>query len=449
MTQRHRPLPALLTLLLTCTCGCGNTTDNGAGDLDEAASGLMVSVHADQGSIVVASWEQHSAAQVRVEYSFDDEGWHASPDRDLSAGSHEQILLGIPYGTEVAVRLVLESGEATSDEVSITTDDLPAGIPTPSVVTADEAGWDPDSPFVLAGLEDWTVVLDRQGRVVWAMAIADNRISLQPQPSYDGSDFLIDHGSFWAIFDGGRASQVARVKIDGSIVQTYDTPGLHHPFTELADGSIVWAAMEDDDETIEELSPAGEQTTIASCRALLGSFGDVGYCGSNTIRWHEDSDTLLYSLYSHDSILEVDHTTGDLVRSFGQHDGSWDFDPPDSAFWWQHGGHFTDEGTLLTSSHAGDDSIEMVVHEYELDEDAGVLREIWTFGEGEGVYAMYMGEAHRLPGGNTLHNYGSNPRLREVSSDGTVVWEIAWEGVAGQWELGRTTPLVDLYAFAP
>ena len=57
-----------------------------------------------------------------------------------------------------------------------------------------------------------------------------------------------------------------------------------------------------------------------------------------------------------------------------------------------------------------------------------------------------MGEVHRLPGGNTLHNYGEESRLREVTPDGAIVWEVWWEG---DEHIGRSTPFADLYDLAP
>ncbi len=448
-----RSWPCLALLLCVATgIGCSNddvSVDVPEGDLEGYVSDISVSVHPHIGSILVVTWEQLVAENAWVEYSFDDV-WLESPRQELLAGPQEQILLGIPYGTNVLVRLVneLDAGATTSEEVSISNDSLPSNIPLPTVVTSSPTQWDPDRPFLLTGLEDCTVILDRQGRVVWKMNTPFMRVTMQPQVSHDGADILIDHGSYWAIFDGGNASQVIRVKIDGTILQTYDTPGMHHPFTEIADGSIVWAAMDGDNETLEKLTPGGQQESIASCLELLGEFGGVGYCGTNTIRWNESTDSFVWSLYSHDTVFDVDHSNGQAIHTFGHHDGAWDFDPVDSAFWWQHGSHYTAEGTLLTSSYRADGNSELVVREYELDEDEGVLREIWNFGIGEGIHATYMGEAHRLPGGNTLHNYGSTPRLREVLPNGTVVWDLEWEGVGGQWELGRTTPIADLYALA-
>ena len=53
-----------------------------------------------------------------------------------------------------------------------------------------------------------------------------------------------------------------------------------------------------------------------------------------------------------------------------------------------------------------------------------------------------MGEAHRLPRGNTLHNYGTAARIREVTPEGEVVWDVGFS--QGSW-LGRTTPIANLY----
>ncbi len=445
------PLALALLLVPAATlAGCDRSVEVEPGDLGDRVGDITASVHGEVGSIVVVSWEQLQAQSGWVEYTFENDEWLASPGRELAEGTRSEILLGIPYGSEVTLRLVndLETGTVTSDEVSITTDAQPVTVPTATVTAAQPELWDPAMAYVLAGVEDWTVILDRQGRVVWALKTPALRVTMHPQTSVDGDDILIDHGSFWAVFDGGKASEVVRVKIDGTAEASYETRGLHHPFGELGDGSIIWSAIDGYDETIRRLGPDGQEEEIASCRDLLGGLGEPEYCGSNTLRWDPSTNSVLYSLYSHETILEVDVDSGELLRTFGHHDGAWAFDPPESAFWWQHGGHYTPEGTLLTSSYRASEDTELVVREYALDGEQQTLREVWSYGVGNGIEAEYMGEAHRLAGGNTLHNYGSNPRLREVLPDGTIAWDVVWQGAAG-WELGRTTPLSDLYAFAP
>ena len=301
--RSRSPLPALLAMAAAVlfTPGCDRSAEVEPGDLEDLISDVTADIHDDIGSVVVVTWNQLEAKHGWVEYTFDEDDWRRSPPRDWTEGSQRELLLGIPYGTDVVVRLVgvLDAVPTASDEVSITTDALPAEVPTASVVTSQPGLWDPDHPYLLAGLEDWTVILDRQGRVVWVMKTPAQRVTMHPQTSLDGTDILIDHGSFWATFDNGKASEVIRVKIDGTVVETYATEGLHHPFAELGDGSLIWSAIVGYGETIQRLRPDGGQEQIASCADLLGGFGEPGYCGSNTLRWHEPDDSLLYLVVMH------------------------------------------------------------------------------------------------------------------------------------------------------
>ena len=87
-----------------------------------------------------------------------------------------------------------------------------------------------------------------------------------------------------------------------------------------------------------------------------------------------------------------------------------------------------------------------MVRQYSLDEENLVLHETWSFGLGEGIHSEAAGGATRLPSGNTLHHFGATPRAREITHDGAVVWDVAWEG---QNIIGYMTPLQDLYSYVP
>ncbi len=417
---------------------------------------LEADVHDTIGSIVVLEWEQDGQAEVLVQYSFDEGLWQGSPARGLGAGAHSELLLGIPYDTEVVLRAVLD-GEIQGDEISITTGPLPDGCPTPEVLESDEAGWDPELVWVFTSINDgqndqgepyWSLIVDRQGRVVWAVISPSDRVTLQPQVSSDGTALLIDHNSFWGAFDGGAASQVHQVRIDGSVERIWETAGLHHPFTQHPDGTLAWVAADGRDESIVEQGPDGDEVEIWGCRGFHEALGINRYCGSNTLTFLEDSDTYLYSSYSTDSVVVIDRAAGEASHWFGHLDGSWAFDPEDSAFWWQHGPHITESGTLMLSSMLSEDGVELVVREYEMDAETETLTEVWSYGEGEGILGEEMGEAWRLSGGNVLHNYGSASRMREVTPGGEVVWDLQWQAAHDQW-LGRSTALDDLYALAP
>ncbi len=460
-----------MVLLGACDDGAGDDDDSvaddddsGGGDDDtdpaeDAVRDLSLSLSERVGSVVVAAWEQVADAQVILEYGFGDDEWLQTPAVDVGTGHQEQLLLGIPYGETVTVHAVWDAGDgphSTADR-TIDTEDLPGGLSHADTDLLDADRWDPATPYLLLSLNEdgatgnpnrtWTLIVDRRGRLVWGVPTPAQRLTLHPRTAADGGTFLIDLDSYWAIFDNGAQSQVQRVTIDGAVVETLDTPGLHHAFTDLPDGSLLWGAIDGQDETIQRLHPDGTLESIWSCGAFHQEIGAQGFCASNTISYREDPGTLLFSFYSTDSIVEIDLDSAEAVRWFGQLPGAWAFDPEDSTFWWQHGGYYTDEGTLLLSSRITEFGDETVVREYELDEGAQTLRQVWSFGVGEGVFASEMGEAHRLPGGNTLHNYGSEPRLREVTPDGDLVWEIHWVGI-GRY-IGRSTPLGDLYDYLP
>ena len=94
----------------------------------------------------------------------------------------------------------------------------------------------------------------------------------------------------------------------------------------------------------------------------------------------------------------------------------------------------------------------LAVRQYALDYEGKMLTEVWSFGEDQGIAGDTAGEAHRLYNGNTLHNYGSGARTREIAADDTLVWDIKWSGgdSEGSGRLpGRSVFLADLYDFTP
>ncbi len=462
-----RPIIILASLAGLVACTPKDDSADGAVVID-AVSEVSAALHETIESIVIVDWTQDVPGETWIEFSTDGETWLASPRGHRVTGPlHDELLLGVPYDSEVQYRIVVdpvsgivdpEDAPLVGETHSITTGPQPQGVPTLELLSADPEAWDPDTNYVLASIDEigelgvevatHSFVFDRQGRVVWAWETPFQRATIHARVARTGTELLLDYGSFYAIFDGGAESQVARLKIDGTEVALYDTPGLHHPFTDTPDGGLLWGAHNGGWNTLRHMEPDGNTTDIWSCAAFYEEIKEDGEytCSSNTVTWDDASGHVLFSLYSSDSVVEIDPASGESLRWFGHIPEAWSFAPEDSAFWWQHGVHYTEQGTMLVSAKETRNGTETVVREYELDEDSQALVQIWSFGDGEGVYGPEMGEAHRLGNGNTLHNYGSGARVREVTPAGELVWDLTFS--SGTY-LGRTTPIADLYAFAP
>jgi hypothetical protein len=62
------------------------------------------------------------------------------------------------------------------------------------------------------------------------------------------------------------------------------------------------------------------------------------------------------------------------------------------------------------------------------------------------IWAEQVGEARRLPNGNTMQGYGQNGAVREVTSDGEIVWHVSWVTPPSQRTVGHLSLIEDLYA---
>lgn len=471
-TEARRWGPAgILSLILAFGCSpdelkhepdLGADADSGATDTGDSAGSdetlpgvvdnLSASVDEHMGSVIVLSWTQSGPADVHAVYSFDDGVRLSTPTRTFKAGDHRLLLLGVPFDTRVSWRLIA-NGAPVDGFATIQTGPLPEDAPTVDELSDDSDLWDAGTRWLLLSIAPdsgihhaWTLIVDRRGRVVWAHETPEGRTTFAPRPSFDGAEILIDYNSWWSSFDGGADSQVMRLDIEGEDLGHWDTPGLIHPYTQLADGRLAWSAAqgasEDDGQVLVVQDDDGQPTTLFDCDAFsAGLGGDI--CAANAVWWNPADGHFLYSLYTLNTIFELD-ADGTPLRWFGALAGSWGFADPDTQFWWQHGAQYLSDGHLLLSARRDPTAEETVAREYALDEAHEQLDQVWSFGEGQGVYARILGEVRRLPNGDTLHNYGSANRIREVTADGEVVWEIHW---GGGGTLGASWPLSDLYTF--
>lgn len=422
--------------------GDGGTADGGTVPGTAAVSALSWALDDDIGSIGVVSWTQDEAVDAAwVEFQVGEEGWRQGRTLTGEAGARSALVLGVPYDTEVQYRVVNQVGDEkrTSTGETGQTDPLPTGLVNPSASTPLPDALEPGLVHALLSLstpEDaiWKLVVDRQGRIVWAHESAGNTGSMHV--SVDGSHIIWD--------ERGKRSDVHRMTLDGEILETVELPGMHHSFTEAADRALVWGGTDEDgDEVVRERAADGSVRELFDCTAWWQAHGATIPCDGNAVTWLPEDDTIYFSSDNETTVVHLDRATGEVLATFGTLDGSWSFAAGSSRFYKQHSPKRTPEGNLLVSSQLTGNDRTMVAREYSLDAEDEVLTEVWTCDPGSGIHADHGGETWRLDGGNTLLNYGPGASLREYTPDCALAWELTWPE---ETTLSRLTVLADLYA---
>lgn len=450
----------LLVVCAACRCGGGDSTADSRADSEApvpaCASQVSTELHADIATLLTVRWQQEPGwDRVWVAYGPEGDDSLASPVRQASEGPMEQILLGLPADSAAWFQVVCATDDNTVASELYLSETGP--LPDPRLQPVLEL-WEPDevasAGWILGAIEAydeayydgpyWQFVLDREGRVVWYRSIEDGRSSTFPRVSRDGTHVVGERVDRFGLA-GGLPAIVERFTLDLREQHDSEVPGLSFAWDEREDGSLVYHDRETEDEGwLSVYTPGGERERIFDCASWIADrCSDTWCCEANAVVWDASRDTALYSMWATHTVLEVDLDGGEVTHQWGQLEGSWDFDPESATFELQHFPTITAEGTLLVSTHVPDQLSQQRVREFEIDEESRTLRQVWSHGEGQDLYAQYQGEAHRLDNGNTLINYGTEGVIHEVTPKGDIVWSLAW---SEPWMLGHTTLVDDLYA---
>ncbi len=457
--RKDRPLFSLLigVLVPLLWSGCIGGDNDDSAEVEQALSEVDWRLDDNFASVVHVSWVQAREATGTVRWRLDGEDWNQTPTATYGAGAQEQVVLGVPYEMNAEVQVVLDDVE--SDVLAVETGALPEASLKASLLASEPDLWESTGDYMLGSLNattsGWTsgdyyiFILDRQARVVWAYLTPDENFCIHAGFSLDETALVWDEITYWTAYDQGEASMAHWMLLDGTILESVSIPGANHAFTELPDGSLSWWAMDlelgSGDGSLQVLRPDGSTDVLFQCADYMESAGlGSGVCFANTVFYHETSDTFFISFAIEDFVVEVNQD-GDVLRTFGQVNGAYTFDPEDSTFWMQHAVNITEDGTFLMSAQVNSGTKEAIIREYTFDDEEEVLRQVWSFAEG-GTEARLGGYVHRYPEGTTLQSFGTTPRVKEVASDGTVVWDVEW---ADGGQIGRTLFFDDLYKYWP
>ena len=464
-------MPWLVLLAVGCQCGAqGDSQPDSGGDSQQADSGdsaspglapvsdLAAEQHEQVATVLLAQWTQQEQVEAAwIEFSFENDEWLQSPAESGASGAREELILGVPGDSELRWRVAneLEGQVLYSEEQQASTGAVPEQLPWPEPQSSEPSLAGPQR-WLFGSIElstlDWyegpwgLFILDRQGRVVWYWEVPENRCTMHAKPSRDGSHLVFEETSLYT--DGvGESSLIHRMSLDLSYSEETALPGLGSTFDETDDGGIVFDSYSHWPNTrLEELQADGERRLIWTCNDWMKQYSTSPYyCDPNETLWFSGSDTIIWSMWRTDTAVEIQRDSGELLRQWGGLEGSWSFEPPEAGWDMQHYVHYTEQGTLLVSTHTLGGQQGQRAREYVLDDETQTLTQIWSYGQEVPHYATYAGEAMRLDNGNTLINYGTSGCVREITPEAVSAWNIEWPDT---YLVGHVTLLDDLYALA-
>lgn len=413
---------------------------------------LALAMDASVATIIVATWTDPGVDEVWVEYRFEGEEWLVAP----AIAPGRAALLGIPGDTAVEARLGGTNGRGVVESPVVVgaTGSVPVEVPLPTI-----DAWDTttamDADYVMISVAGgeytfsppyWIEIFDRAGRIVWYHSVDNGLFSFYPTVARDGTHIWYDASDVFGIADA--PPKLVRRTLDGRWSTEVAVPGMGQAAAEGPDGSFYFERRSEV-VGLGRVDPDGTITTVWNCTEWMRSQGVNDYaCYINTCNWSAERDTILASSFTADTVFEVQVATGEVVRQMGQLQtgAPYTFDPPESVFAYQHGPYWTDAGTLLVSTHLDGVDGTQIAAEYAVDDATQTLTRVWDYTSTD-LWATQLGEAIRLPNGNTLLGYGQDGAVREVTPEGAVAWQVSWpRDLQGYRVIGHASLITDLYA---
>jgi hypothetical protein len=143
-------------------------------------------------------------------------------------------------------------------------------------------------------------------------------------------------------------------------------------------------------------------------------------------------DAVLFNSRHLNTFWVIDHATGDILWSCGEH-GMFGFPGPGEELLFSH----SHQVELLSNGNVimydnGNDRVPPSSRALELSVDpvAQVAQEVWSWTE-PGMYDYWGGDANKLPNGNVLLTNVEGGRIIEVTPSGEIVWEMHMKRTIG------------------
>jgi len=434
---------AVLGCVLVCSCGDSEET--------RRPSDVVAEVSDEISTVVSVTWRTDLESIGYVEYGVTRDMDQNTPLETDESRDHALSVLGLLADTDYYYRVITwdADGAAASEIETFRTGALPASLPS-----VEQEGGDHAELIVapLTGEASAVVVMDPDGNLVW-YHLDDRGFELRrARISFDGSSVL--YGAAGPIDTPADDSEIVRVALDGSESSAVTVPGLGFDFVEHEDGTLAALVAETRDfegeplrgDQIVEIDSDGELTTIWSAwdcfdpADVPGDDPELGWTFANALDYDAEQDKYFVGLRNLSSIVKVDRASGECDWVLGAAAGTIEF--ADEAEPFLHQSQFHVRGTHVIVLDGGPDGDSRVL-DYQLDEEANTVTQVWSYVPDPSVDAGLLGQPTRLADGNeTFINWGEAGKLERVTPDGESLWSAQLEP---GYSIGYHTLVTSLY----
>lgn len=413
---------------------------------------IVATVDPDMATVVHVSWTTTEAGTGHVEFGASDAYGSSSPE-DTAGTSHRATLYGLTADTVCHFAVV--SGDATSDDQTITTDPLPNGLP---VFEEAVPITDPDAgPLLLTStinLEaDHSVVevINTAGAPVWYWKIDGGVVSARLMSDGSGVYYIAEDR------EDRSANKLVFVTFEG-VVTEIPIPDVHHDVIEGPDGG--WVTFVSEYREMDGTNVAGDEivevSADGSMRVVWNAFENlpvvenggwetsqledaVDWTHANGLVYDPTDDSYVVSFYFTRQVVKIDRLTGatdwilgGLESDFVFTDGE-DFGP-------QHAPELFDGGLRVFDNRGS--SYGSRLAEYALDASTGTATLTWSWEYPGESWTPVLGDMHRFEDGGAIATWGITGEILVISPEGEIVGDL---DVGNNLTVGQVSVLSSMY----
>ena len=212
---------------------------------------------------------------------------------------------------------------------------------------------------------------------------------------------------------------------------------LAHDFVELPDGTLGAMVVEYRDhegtelrgDKIVEIDEDGELTTVWSAwdcfdpAEWTGDDIDHGWTFANALDYDPAEDAYYLGMRNFSSIVKIDRASGECEWVLGLYASTFDFAPGSERFLHQHQFHVRGDRIVVMDNDGMSGDVSRVLED-QLDFEAQLATQVWSYTADPSVYTFVLGEPTRFDDGSTFINWSTAGQLERVTEEGESIWKL-------------------------